>query len=1135
MYLGRKGSNFLKKYLYHARWLFCLIFLCSALLVLLPLFHSGGSSLAMVARSHGQPAIPHGAHPKKPLPHHTSKGINRTHVATLPVFARPSGHLSGTLLAANVNPKAATTVFFTNFENGTTGWTTQGDNNLTPTYPQGHKLWNLVQNPQTLTVPGAVNPTLVTYPDSAGALPAAYSGSHAWWYGDNPAQDGSLSTSASMTYMANQQDWPAETNSDGGTSNGANSASLISPSINLTSVANATLTFATWWEIESTNPAHFDMMYVEASKDGGHTWTSVGVLNPTNSPTGGTDLYPYTNNGLDTPASWQAASVDLTAFVGSTVQVRFRFDSVDQYDNGFRGWLVDDVGVYTNTSATPIVGSLTPNNATPGDSVTITGSGFGTQKNTSTVTFNGIAATTQSWSNTSIVATVPSGATSGPLLVTVSGAPSAAVNFTILASLTLSSPTDPPLTVDPVSGQGFAPSQAVSLYLNGANGTLLATATTDATGKLPATNLSLPEMPAGNYLILAVEQNNKLTAGTTLSVTPAMSTPASSTTVITGQVITLNAVGFASYDTVEIQQDTTTGAVLGYLYCDVVGTCSSTITLPASSVVQGIHILIASGLSSALVAEAAVNFRAQIIATVTKGGPGTAIPLSGTGFAAHETVQVYWGTTSGISEGSATSDAQGNLSDTINAPNSATPGSYTITVARTNQAIATRTTTFTILPTTMTSTTGIHSQQPVTVKLSGFQGSEYVTVTWNTNSNQQLIALYVDATGAGTATFTPPSVPANTYTLTATGNTSGLHATSMLTVGPGIALVPATSNPGSTITVNGGSFTPGETVNVHFQTTSNGIVSAVADSTGAFSVSLTIPATYSTTTAYTVYAVSASGPNTASAPLTYTTPSLYPYYYSVNYGSTETLYGYGLASNETVTLYWAYQQTSQVTLGTVTAASDGSFNDTITVPTEANLGTVTIAAIGSTSKLAVTNSVYEYAGIVLKPTSGGPGTKVKVSGGAFGGAETVTVYYQGTAVTTVTTATNGSFTANIVIPTTQGIGDTTVSATGGTSGLSATATFTLSPKVSITPTTGTTGTTVTVSGRYFSLSNTVAVYWYDPTTSGYIYLGSFNTTATGTFTATITAPSGLTSGNTYYIQAYDGATDLMAQAAFIAQ
>ena len=64
--------------------------------------------------------------------------------------------------------------------------------------------------------------------------------------------------------------------------------------------------------------------------------------------------------------------------------------------------------------------------------MTITGTNFGTTQGTSAVTFNGTPATTvTSWSATSIVATVPPGATTGSVVVTVGGVASNSVNFTV--------------------------------------------------------------------------------------------------------------------------------------------------------------------------------------------------------------------------------------------------------------------------------------------------------------------------------------------------------------------------------------------------------------------------------------------------------------------------------------------------------------------------------------------------------------------------------------------------------------------------------------------------------------------------------------------------------------------------------
>ena len=66
-----------------------------------------------------------------------------------------------------------------------------------------------------------------------------------------------------------------------------------------------------------------------------------------------------------------------------------------------------------------------------GASVTIAGANFGTTKGTSTVTFNGTTATPTSWSATSIVVPVPSGATTGNVVVTVGGVASNALPFTV--------------------------------------------------------------------------------------------------------------------------------------------------------------------------------------------------------------------------------------------------------------------------------------------------------------------------------------------------------------------------------------------------------------------------------------------------------------------------------------------------------------------------------------------------------------------------------------------------------------------------------------------------------------------------------------------------------------------------------
>jgi hypothetical protein len=82
--------------------------------------------------------------------------------------------------------------------------------------------------------------------------------------------------------------------------------------------------------------------------------------------------------------------------------------------------------------ALPSIVSLSPTSGVAGASVTIAGTHFGSTQGTSTVTFNGTAASVASWSAASIVAKVPSGAQTGNVVVTVGGTASNGVNFTVV-------------------------------------------------------------------------------------------------------------------------------------------------------------------------------------------------------------------------------------------------------------------------------------------------------------------------------------------------------------------------------------------------------------------------------------------------------------------------------------------------------------------------------------------------------------------------------------------------------------------------------------------------------------------------------------------------------------------------------
>jgi hypothetical protein len=107
---------------------------------------------------------------------------------------------------------------------------------------------------------------------------------------------------------------------------------------------------------------------------------------------------------------------------------------------------------------------LNPASGLVGASVTIAGANFGATQGTSTVKFNGAAATPTNWSATSIVAPVPAGATTGNVVVTVGGVASNGMSFTVNTSSAMG-----PLKQSTVNSRYFVNPAGQPVYLTGSH------------------------------------------------------------------------------------------------------------------------------------------------------------------------------------------------------------------------------------------------------------------------------------------------------------------------------------------------------------------------------------------------------------------------------------------------------------------------------------------------------------------------------------------------------------------------------------------------------------------------------------------------------------------------------------------
>lgn len=133
---------------------------------------------------------------------------------------------------------------------------------------------------------------------------------------------------------------------------------LASLQFSLPAVPGITLEFQSWQEVEDSGSGCYDGGIVEASTDAGSNWTQLPdsamltlpydgpVSTSFSNPIGGQDAW------CGDPRDWTLKVVDLSAYAGQDVMIRFRLATDSSASR--EGWYIDDVRVITPSDCTGV-------------------------------------------------------------------------------------------------------------------------------------------------------------------------------------------------------------------------------------------------------------------------------------------------------------------------------------------------------------------------------------------------------------------------------------------------------------------------------------------------------------------------------------------------------------------------------------------------------------------------------------------------------------------------------------------------------------------------------------------------------------------------------------------------------------
>lgn len=229
-----------------------------------------------------------------------------------------------------------------------------------------------------------------------------------------------------------------------------------------------------------------------------------------------------------------------------------------------------------------------------------------------------------------------------------------------------------------VSAYGFTGSEQVDIFWNGGS-TPVNTVTTSPFGYLSPTTITVPAGTApGSYVVKTVGRSSHIAATNSYTVV-APSSSLSVTSGPVGTVVNVTGQGYTPGETAQILWNYTgpgTGTNVGSLTAGYSGTIQGAFNVPVAS--TGSYKVAVAGNSSNRVTQNSFLLNNSVAANPSTTPPGTKITMTGSGYQANESVQIFLNSSTGALLATLMADNNGNINHNVTIPAATTPGVHNL-------------------------------------------------------------------------------------------------------------------------------------------------------------------------------------------------------------------------------------------------------------------------------------------------------------------------------------------------------------------------------------------------------------------------------------------------------------------------